>query len=469
MASSPPDGSQDWLQALITQLPTEELVQGVHEGDEALVRYALAMGARPDVTVLNTGGLSLCMVCVAASEGHDHLLPHLLQAGLSIEGGGTDDMTPLMMAVENGHTHTVKALLSLGANTLATDRRGWTALHFAAWRGEPECVASLLPVTPATGAHQEGVTPVHVASYHGQVQVLKQLVGASWPLNARDSAGRTSLHTAASGGHISAVRWLVRRGGDPHVKDKNDCTPLDMAMLYGRHEVETWLAKNGGTGVTAGSKAPYVALEALREWQGQQEEHHNTVLSWMVEGYDTFMEYVPKIKDGHAINRDGLTALHAAALRGAPSGAVKALLKRGISPHVLTPNNETPADLARQEGHRPMIEALDTHQCEQSIESPEHLHQELLRTITHGDIVQAVSSLLCKGAPIDPFGGKSALRLAISNDRPLTVSLLLVSGAALPANLLREAWQSPDVTQRVLALLTTVSIHCCLFQSTAKL
>ncbi|MPC21549.1 hypothetical protein E2C01_014537 [Portunus trituberculatus] len=81
------------------------------------------MGARPDVTVLNTGGLSLCMVCVAASEGHDHLLPHLLQAGLSIEGGGTDDMTPLMMAVENGHTHTVKALLSLGANTLATDRR----------------------------------------------------------------------------------------------------------------------------------------------------------------------------------------------------------------------------------------------------------------------------------------------------------------------------------------------------------
>ncbi|KAK8375126.1 hypothetical protein O3P69_017796 [Scylla paramamosain] len=51
------------------------------------------------------------------------------------------------------------------------------------------------------------------------------------------------------------------------------------------------------------------------------------------------------------------------------------------------------------------------------------------------------------------------LLLAVTTDRINTVSLLLASGAPLPASLLQEAWQSPDVTHRVLAFLTTA--YCC--------
>ncbi|XP_045119173.1 ankyrin repeat domain-containing protein 17-like isoform X2 [Portunus trituberculatus] len=122
MASSPPDGSQELSQEMTTESATRELCNGVVEGNEALVRSALAMGARPDVTLPTQSGVSLCLVCVAASEGHDHLLPHLLQAGLNIEGGCNYDKTPLMVAAERGHTQTVKAMLCLGANPLATDR-----------------------------------------------------------------------------------------------------------------------------------------------------------------------------------------------------------------------------------------------------------------------------------------------------------------------------------------------------------
>ncbi|XP_045110970.1 serine/threonine-protein phosphatase 6 regulatory ankyrin repeat subunit C-like isoform X2 [Portunus trituberculatus] len=194
-----------------------------------------------------------CLVCAAANEGHDHLLPHLRQAELTIEGGGTAECRPLMLAAVKSHTQTVKALVSLGANPLAIDRQGWTALHIAAGVGRQKCVAAVLSVTPATAAHLEGVTPVHAASYYGQVQVLEQLAIAGWPLTGMESSGWTPLHWSACGGHVSAVWWLALRGGDPCMQ-----TPLDLAVMHGRPEVETWLNMNGGGGVTMGSEAPRV-------------------------------------------------------------------------------------------------------------------------------------------------------------------------------------------------------------------
>ena len=95
--------------------------------------------------------------------------------------------------------------------------------------------------------------------------------------------------------------------------------------------------------------------------------------------------------------------------------------------------------------------------------------EELLSAISLGDDVQAVSSLLCKGAPIERLGGRSALKLAVTSDRHRIVSLLLASGASLSATLLREAWMSPNVTSKVLAHLTTVSTLPCLSASTATL
>ncbi|KAK8405453.1 hypothetical protein O3P69_001789 [Scylla paramamosain] len=179
----------------------------------------------------------------------------------------------------------------------------------------------------------------------------------------------------------------------------------------------------------------------------------------LVEGNKSAMANIPKVYDGHVLSQDGLTPLHAAALCGAPSDAVEALLRRGVSPHVTTPDNMTPADLARQQGQDSVIKGLQRHHCVQSYKLPEELHEELLSTVSRRDDVQAVSTLICKGAPIELLGGLSVLRLAVTTDRINTVSLLLASGAPLPASLLQEAWQSPDVTHRVLATLTTA--YCC--------
>ncbi|KAK8375290.1 hypothetical protein O3P69_012776, partial [Scylla paramamosain] len=433
----------------------QELVSAVEKGDEAWVRSALDRGARPKVTVPTNAGVLGSLLTVAVYEGHDHLLPSLLEAGISIEGEGTTDKTPLMVAALRGHTQTVKALLDRGSNPLATYGEGWTALHFAARSGHQQCVAALMPVTPPTPAHLKALTPVHTASSKGRVEVLEQLAGAGWPLTAWDSSGYTPMHHAVVGGSVAAVEWLVQRAGDPHIQSKDRRTPMELAMQYGCHEVETWLAKNGG-GV---GRSKILHVEEVRAWQGLHENQHNSVLSLLVAGNEAAMATIPRDYDGHALSHDGLTPLHAAALCGAPSGVVEALLRRGVSPHVTTPDNMTPADLARQQGHDSVIMGLQRHHCEQSGTPPEYLHEELLSTVSRRDDVQAVSALLCKGAPIELLGSHSVLRLAVTTDRTHIISLLLASGAPLPASLLQEAWQSPDVTHRVLAFLTTA--YCC--------
>lgn len=99
---------------------------------------------------------------------------------------------------------------------------------------------------------------------------------------------------------------------------------------------------------------------------------------------------------------------------------------------------------------------LTQHVCGKSSASPEELHDQLLGLIIERDNVKEASRLLCKGAPIESVasGGNSPLRLAVILDRCRTTNLLLACGAMLPANLLQDAWQSPDVTSGVLAALT---------------
>ncbi|KAK8373849.1 hypothetical protein O3P69_014164, partial [Scylla paramamosain] len=130
---------------------------------------------------------------------------------------------------------------------------------------------------------------------------------------------------------------------------------------FGRHEVETWLVKNSGAVVRNEDQR----VEEVRIWRRRHENNHITVLSYMMEGNKAAMSLIPEDYDGHVLNREGLTPLHVAALRGASSRVVEALLRRGVSPHVITPDNMTPADLARQEGHDPVIKGLQCHRCEQ--------------------------------------------------------------------------------------------------------
>lgn len=68
--------------------------------------------------------MTMCLLSLAAWNGHTHLLDTLIESGLSVEGSGTTNWTPLMLAAREGHEKMVEELLSCGANPLARDSEG---------------------------------------------------------------------------------------------------------------------------------------------------------------------------------------------------------------------------------------------------------------------------------------------------------------------------------------------------------
>ncbi|XP_050706954.1 ankyrin repeat and protein kinase domain-containing protein 1-like [Eriocheir sinensis] len=257
-------GFREWL---IDRLNKQELITAVEAGDEVMVRNVLARGGDPKVTIPTNSGGSACLVYFAASHGHAHLLPCLLGAGLSVEGSGTDDQTPLMEAATKGHKTTLEKLLSLGADPLAVDNGGWTALHWAALLGKAECVSTLIPVTPPTPdlLHAaDGHTPVHLASFYGHEAVLKSLEGAGWPLYAMDGYGLTPLHWAVRARSLDVVKYLLDKDTAPSTGADDDLTPLDLAKRQGKDLAARWLTRRSGAvhGDAAHSMLPEVTSSA---------------------------------------------------------------------------------------------------------------------------------------------------------------------------------------------------------------
>lgn len=100
---------------------TLQILDAVLGGDESQLLDALAQGCDPHVTIKTTRGISCCLLALAASLNHASLLPHLLEAGLALEGNDSRGRTPLMDAAIKGQTQAVNMLLKLGADPTKGD------------------------------------------------------------------------------------------------------------------------------------------------------------------------------------------------------------------------------------------------------------------------------------------------------------------------------------------------------------
>lgn len=140
--------------------------------------------------------------------------------------------TPLMWASYTHYNNPQKALesdetrlyyvgkmLSLpGIAVDATDREGWTALHWAAWSGMPRTVDALLKAgTPIDQAENNGFTPLMLAAMRGNVNTVRELLERGANVSARNKAGKTALDLAVVDGQAYEKNnsWLFQKTYSP--------------------------------------------------------------------------------------------------------------------------------------------------------------------------------------------------------------------------------------------------------------
>ncbi len=168
----------------------------------------------------------------------------LLSAG-SLEASDRD--VRLIQAVKDADKAAVRALLKQGADANVREGDGATALHWAAFRGDPETVDLLVGRGAAVNATNDlGVTPLWVACGNGSVPVITRLLKAGANPNAAPPTGGTPLMIASRTGNTEAVGLLLARGADVNARETSrEQTALMWAVSQQHADVVRVLLAHG--------------------------------------------------------------------------------------------------------------------------------------------------------------------------------------------------------------------------------
>lgn len=299
------------------------LMWAAADGHTAVVELLLKAGADFRTPLPDSGFTPLLF---AVREGRAETVRALLKADADVNeamqpkkssgknpGKGT---SALILAVENGHFSLALDLLDAGADP-NDQRSGFTALHVLTWVRKPP------------RGEDEGAPPPLGSGNLNSLQFIKKLVEHGADVNTRlkngsggpglyNKTGATPFLMAAATADIAYMKLLVELGANPSLGNVDNCTPLMVACGIG------------------------VGTATANEVAGEEPE--------VLEAAQLLLKLGADI---NAIDTNGETAMHGAALKNLPK-VVQFLADNGAKIEIWNQKNKygwTPLLIA--EGHRP--------------------------------------------------------------------------------------------------------------------
>ena len=159
--------------------------------------------------------------------------------------GGVD--APLADAVQRMDRVTIRGLLQESIDVNASQVDGMTALHWAAYHDDLDILERLVRAgADVEVANRYGVTPLSLACTNANADMVELLLGAGADPNMSLPGGETVLMTAARTGRVGAVKALLANGADVHsAENRRGQTALMWAAAEGHVEVVEELIRSG--------------------------------------------------------------------------------------------------------------------------------------------------------------------------------------------------------------------------------
>ncbi|KAK4289572.1 hypothetical protein Pmani_037467 [Petrolisthes manimaculis] len=140
----------------------------------------------------------------------------------------------------------IRLLLQKGADPAIISKNGYSPLHLASYKGDVEVVRLLLEKCnhlDHTGAGS--LTGLHVSCLAGHLEVTQALAQRGANIEARDAVSFSPLHVACLFGNESVVEYLLSRGVDVNIAGSVGERPLHLAAIRGHYKIVQMLLKKG--------------------------------------------------------------------------------------------------------------------------------------------------------------------------------------------------------------------------------
>lgn len=170
-----------------------------------------------------------------------------IAAHVDVNGTEADGFTALHWAAERNNPQLVDLLITAKANVNAESRYHITPLYLACNNGNAAIVTKLLSAgADANQPSLEGQTPLMTAAANGNADVVRLLLKKGVNINATEPfRGQTALMWAAAEGNSAAIEELVEFGAQVNTKSKSGFTPFLFAVRDAHIDAAKTLLKHG--------------------------------------------------------------------------------------------------------------------------------------------------------------------------------------------------------------------------------